>query len=411
MLGLPSLHTGHWDPLMRGVRGDRHRRVPARRLVGHVAVDLGRRAARRHRRAVLRLRDVRRGRLALLADPGALPRHPHLPVRGRHRLGGRRCSTGSTTCSATTRCTARGTASSSRRPRCCGATSGSARSTTRRRSCCASASASTTSWSSPTTRTPTRRGRTRRRVIEREIGGLPPDDIRRITWENASRAVPPPGAARGAGRPERVLMAAEPPGGAARSQNRIGEAGASSERQRAPELESIGDDRRAGRPPSACRSRGSGVRERARAAHVGGLRPAWSDRARGRPRGGGLRPGDRVAVQMARRTWRARRVRGAARRRAGGGGHRRRGPGPREVDHLMTRTGARYLHHGRRPAQRRDGGPPRQGWLAAERLFLLNSTSGTTGLPKVVMHDQQRWFAFHELARRRRRARPRTTCS
>lgn len=31
-------------------------------------------------------------------------------------------------------------------------------------------------------------------------------------------------------------------------------------------------------------------------------------------------------------------------------------------------------------------------------LFLLNSTSGTTGLPKCVMHDQQRWFAFHELA-------------
>ena len=31
-------------------------------------------------------------------------------------------------------------------------------------------------------------------------------------------------------------------------------------------------------------------------------------------------------------------------------------------------------------------------------LFLLNTTSGTTGLPKCVMHDQQRWFAFHELA-------------
>jgi acyl-CoA synthetase len=31
-------------------------------------------------------------------------------------------------------------------------------------------------------------------------------------------------------------------------------------------------------------------------------------------------------------------------------------------------------------------------------LWLLNSTSGTTGLPKCVMHDQRRWFAFHELA-------------
>jgi len=33
-----------------------------------------------------------------------------------------------------------------------------------------------------------------------------------------------------------------------------------------------------------------------------------------------------------------------------------------------------------------------------DELFLLNSTSGTTGLPKCVMHDQRRWFAFHELA-------------
>ena len=31
-------------------------------------------------------------------------------------------------------------------------------------------------------------------------------------------------------------------------------------------------------------------------------------------------------------------------------------------------------------------------------LWLLNSTSGTTGLPKCVMHDQARWFAFHDLA-------------
>jgi len=36
--------------------------------------------------------------------------------------------------------------------------------------------------------------------------------------------------------------------------------------------------------------------------------------------------------------------------------------------------------------------------LAADEPFLLNSTSGTTGLPKCVIHDQQRWFHFHELA-------------
>jgi acyl-CoA synthetase len=33
-------------------------------------------------------------------------------------------------------------------------------------------------------------------------------------------------------------------------------------------------------------------------------------------------------------------------------------------------------------------------------LWFLNSTSGTTGLPKIVMHDQRRWFAFHEFADR-----------
>lgn len=33
--------------------------------------------------------------------------------------------------------------------------------------------------------------------------------------------------------------------------------------------------------------------------------------------------------------------------------------------------------------------------LRADEVFLLNSTSGTTGLPKCVVHDQARWFAFH----------------
>jgi len=31
-------------------------------------------------------------------------------------------------------------------------------------------------------------------------------------------------------------------------------------------------------------------------------------------------------------------------------------------------------------------------------VFLLNSTSGTTGMPKCVVHDQERWYAFHEEA-------------
>jgi len=36
--------------------------------------------------------------------------------------------------------------------------------------------------------------------------------------------------------------------------------------------------------------------------------------------------------------------------------------------------------------------------LGADELFLLNSTSGTTGLPKCVMHHQARWLHFHGLA-------------
>ena len=41
------------------------------------------------------------------------------------------------------------------------------------------------------------------------------------------------------------------------------------------------------------------------------------------------------------------------------------------------------------------GGAPA---IGPDDLFLINSTSGTTGLPKCVMHTQARWFAFHRWA-------------
>ncbi len=45
--------------------------------------------------------------------------------------------------------------------------------------------------------------------------------------------------------------------------------------------------------------------------------------------------------------------------------------------------------------------PPQQ-WrdrkITADELWLINSTSGTTGLPKCVMHTQNRWYYFHQIA-------------
>ncbi len=112
--------------------------------------------------------------------------------------------------------------------------------------------------------------------------------------------------------------------------------------------------------------------------------------------------------------------------------------GEREVRYLLARTGARGLithaeHRGRvvaddfaslraeasdlrhhivmpekltDPGVSVDGAPivpaPLELWrdrkLGPDELWLVNSTSGTTGLPKCVMHHQNRWYYFHQIA-------------
>ncbi len=47
---------------------------------------------------------------------------------------------------------------------------------------------------------------------------------------------------------------------------------------------------------------------------------------------------------------------------------------------------------------RRMGGVLEHRQLAHDDLFLLNSTSGTTGMPKCVRHEQRRWLEFHRYA-------------
>ena len=73
--------------------------------------------------------------------------------------------------------------------------------------------------------------------------------------------------------------------------------------------------------------------------------------------------------------------------------------GAREVDHLVAATqAAGFITTLPSTGSATSPVDPSRAF-SAEELWFLNSTSGTTGLPKVVMHHQARWFAFHELAR------------
>ncbi len=140
----------------------------------------------------------------------------------------------------------------------------------------------------------------------------------------------------------------------------------------------------------------------------------------------GIEPGERVAVLQPDRVGVHATLVGISR--AGlvavGLGHR---AGGREVTHLLGLTGARTLctaetagggpaeafveslraegvaldHHVLVTSDGVDGstgGPVGRAQIGPDDLFLLNSTSGTTGLPKCVMHTQNRWGYFHQLA-------------
>ena len=70
--------------------------------------------------------------------------------------------------------------------------------------------------------------------------------------------------------------------------------------------------------------------------------------------------------------------------------------GAREVEHLVATTGAVELLTQSPDQDVTPVDPDRR--FRDDELWFINSTSGTTGLPKCVMHHQARWFAFHDLA-------------
>ena len=73
-----------------------------------------------------------------------------------------------------------------------------------------------------------------------------------------------------------------------------------------------------------------------------------------------------------------------------------------EIDHHLVVEGDAFLEDAIRLGDRDAPMAPVQALadrgLAATDDCLFNTTSGTTGLPKIVIHDQLRWFHFHRFA-------------
>ena len=134
-LGLPSIHSGEWDPFFAACEATGTVALPPHRLGHEDAVDVGGCAARRHGDHRLRQLHELARRLAVLGQARAVPRACASCTRRARSAGSRTCSSGPTTSGSST---TRGS-----RP--------AARSTSHRRPtttgrCTAASSATTTGW-------------------------------------------------------------------------------------------------------------------------------------------------------------------------------------------------------------------------------------------------------------------------
>ena len=174
-LGLPVDLLGRMGPVLRGLRGDLHRRVPAHRRLGVGAASLARPALRALPDAVPRQRAAGRGGVAVVGRAAALPGPGGGHVRGRDRLGADAARPG--------RLRARALGVGLREQRLAvgaaperGAAPQLLVLHDRRpvdHRAAPPASASTTSWSRATTRTPTPRGPTPSSCSTKTLGHLP----------------------------------------------------------------------------------------------------------------------------------------------------------------------------------------------------------------------------------------------